>query len=328
VDTHARILIAGHTGLLGSSLLARLESLGYDRLLTPGHDELDLTDSAAVDAFFAAERPEFVFLAAGMTGGIVANMTYPADLLHVNIAIQDAVFEAAVRRHVGRVVTYASSCVYPREAAQPIREDSLFSGPIEMTSAAYAAAKTALIIACRAYNAQHGAGRFICLLPNSMFGPNDNFDPRTGHVLSGMLMKFHVAKLARDGGEDVSVTLWGSGEPRREFVFVDDVADASIFALDHAHEMGDRHYNVGSGKDMTIRELAERIAAVVGYDGAVEWDAGKPDGTMRKLLDSADFRALGWAPSTSFDEGLRRTYEWLAAYGPGAKGAWDDVPLR
>ncbi len=302
----SRIYIAGHTGLLGSALLGRLRRDGCCNLVTRTHTELDLTDRRAVFDFFSAETPEYVFLCAGRVGGIMSNKTCPADYLHVNIAIQDSVFEAALHHNAKHVVFYGSSCMYPKHSRQPMKEQYLMAGPVEPTSEAYAAAKTAGVVACKAYNQQYGANRFIALVPNSLYGPNDNFDLEHCHVLSALIRRLHEAKVAGAG----SVTLWGSGTPRREFVFCDDAADASIFAVQHADRLENRHYNVGSGRDYSIRELAGLIAGIVGYEGDIHWDTTRPDGAARKLLDSSNFRRLGWQPATQIEEGLKRTYRW------------------
>jgi len=302
----SRIYVAGHTGLLGSALLRKLRQQGYNTLITRTHAELDLTDKAAVFRFFSVEKPDYVFLCAGKVGGIVSNKTYPADYLHINISIQDNVFEAASRFGVKHLVFYGSSCTYPKLAAQPIKEEYLLTGPLEQTSEAYAAAKIAGLIACRAYNQQYRTNRFIALIPNSMYGPNDNFDLEHCHVLSALVRRFHEAKTT--GAP--SVTLWGSGRPRREFVYCDDVAEASIFAVKHADRLENRHYNVGSGVDYSIRELALLVARIVGYEGKIEWDTTRPDGAARKLLDSSRFMSLGWKPAVDIEQGLRRTYQW------------------
>lgn len=303
----ARIYLAGHAGLLGSAISTELRSHGYSNVVTMSKGDLDLTDQRAVFSFFASCRPEYVYLAAGLTGGIHANKTFGADFMHTNISMQDNCFEAAQRYGVKHLVFYGSSCMYPKEAAQPIREDSLLTGPIEATSDAYATAKIAGAVACRRYNEQYRTSRFIALVPNSLYGPNDDFDPESSHVFSALIQKIHRAKI--EGRE--SITLWGSGAPRREFLFSADAARASVFAVENAHKLENRHYNVGSGVDFSIKELAGKIARVVGYKGKVEWDTTKPDGSMKKLLDSSDFRELGWAPAIGIDEGIEMTYEWF-----------------
>lgn len=300
----SRIYIAGHTGLLGSALIKKLK--GYNNIITRTHSELDLTNQEAVDNFFKEEQPEYVFLAAGLTGGIIANNTYPATFLHTNIAIQDSIFQAAMKYEVKHLIFYGSSCVYPKNCPRPIKEDYLLTGEIEETSEAYAIAKTAGIIACKAYNNQFKTNCFIALIPNSMYGPNDNFDLESSHVLSALIRKFHEAKIE----EKEKITLWGSGNPRREFIFSEDAAGASIFAMKNAEKMQNMHYNVGTGIDYSIKELAAIISKIVGYKGEIEWDITRPDGAPRKLLDSSRFLNLGWKPLTDIEDGLKRTYEW------------------
>ncbi|MBT6231628.1 MAG: NAD-dependent epimerase/dehydratase family protein, partial [Candidatus Scalindua sp.] len=243
MDKDSRIYVAGHTGLLGSALIKKLESNGFRNVITRTHKELDLTRYDDVKVFFEKNRPEYVFLAAGITGGIIANRTYPYHFLHVNIAIQDNVFEAANEYNVKYLVFYGSSCIYPKESQQPIKEEYLFSGKIEETSEAYAVAKIAGVIACKAYNVQFNTNKFIALVPNSMYGSNDNFDPDTSHVLSALISKIHNAKEKREN----IIQLWGSGKPRREFIYVEDVADASVFTMENADSLVNRHYNIGTG---------------------------------------------------------------------------------
>lgn len=300
----SKIYIAGQTGLLGSALLRRLRDDGYGNIITAAHGELDLTAQRETDEFFRRRRPEYVFLCAALTGGIVANKTYPADFLHINLAIQDNVFQSALKYGVRNLVFYGSSCAYPKLSPQPIKEEYLFTGPLEETSIAYATAKIAGMVACRSYNAQYKSNRFICLVPATMYGPNDNFDPESSHVLAALIRKFHEAKKNKD-----KVVLWGSGAPRREFIYSDDVAEASLFAMKNADRLENTHYNVGTGSDYSIRELAELIAREVGFKGGIEWDGSKPDGTPRKLLDGTRFMALGWRPSVTFCEGVKLTYE-------------------
>jgi len=303
---NSKIYIAGHTGLLGSSLLKQLQQKGYENLLTLSRDKLDLTDQRAVENFFIDEQPEYVFLAAGMTGGIMANMKYPASFLSVNLAIQNNVFGAAQKYNVNNLVFYGSSCIYPKDSLQPIKEDYLFCGPIETTSQAYATAKLAGVVACKSYNSQYQTNRFIALVPNSIFGPFDNFDPENSHVLASLLRKLHEAK--RDG--KATISLWGSGKPQREFIFVDDVADASIFAVQNSNKLKNHHYNLGSGQEVSIKGLAEMIKIIVCYQGEIVWDETKPDGTPRKLLDSSQFRQLGWKPTVKLEAGLQQTSAW------------------
>lgn len=302
-----KIYVAGHTGLLGSALLKKLKSEGYRNIITKTRSELDLTNQGAVNEFFERERPEYVFLCAGLTGGIIANKTYPATFLHTNIAIQDNVFEAAQEYSVKHLIFYGSSCIYPKCSPQPIKEDYLFDGKIEETSDAYAVAKIAGIIACKSYNIQFNTRKFIALIPNTMFGPHDNFDSNTSHVIPSLIRKFHEAK----EGKKEKVALWGSGNPRREFIFSRDVADASLFAVKNAEKLQNMPYNVGTGADYSIKELAHIVSQIVGYEGGIEWDTTKPDGTSRKLLDSSNFQKFGWKSKTSLEEGLMDTYDWF-----------------
>lgn len=306
MEKDSRIYVAGHSGLLGSSILKRLKLEGYREIVTRTHHELDLTDQKAVHDFFQTEKPEYVFLTAGLTGGIIANRTYPATFLHTNISIQDNVFEAAQKNGVENLVFYGSSCIYPKHSPQPIREEYLMTGEIEETSEGYAIAKTAGILACRTYNNQFRTNRFIALIPNSMYGPGDHFDLENSHVLSALIRKFHEGKV--NGLR--SVTLWGTGSPRREFIFHEDVADASLFAMNHPDRFKNMHYNIGSGVDISIKELAILISDIVGFTGNIEWDTSKPDGTPRKLLDSSRILELGWNPATDITAGIRTTYEW------------------
>lgn len=303
----SKIYVAGHSGLLGSAVLKRLKSEGYCNILTRTHEELDLTEQKSVDDFFKKEQPEHVFLCAGLTGGIIANKTYPATFIHTNIAIQDNVFQASHTYNVKHLIFYGSSCVYPKSCPQPIKEEYLLTGEIEETSNAYATAKIAGIIACKSYNNQFKTNRFITLIPNSMYGPKDNFDLQNSHVLSALIRRFHEAK---SDGKD-KVILWGSGKPRREFIFSEDVADASIFTMKNAEKIQNTHYNLGTGIDHSIRELAEIVARIVGFKGEIGWDKTKPDGVPRKLLDNSRFFNFGWKFSTVFEEGLKRTYEWF-----------------
>jgi GDP-L-fucose synthase len=308
----SRIYVAGHTGLLGSALIKRLvKEQGFSHVITKTHAEFDLTDSTAVDKFFKAEQPEYVFLAAGMTGGIVANKTYPANFLHTNIAMQDNIFEAVNKYNVKHLIFYGSSCIYPKNAPQPMKEEYLMTGEIEETSEAYAIAKIAGIIACRSYNKQYQTNRFIALVPNSMYGPNDNFDLENSHVLSSLIRRLHEAK---DDKKD-KIILWGSGNPKREFIFSEDVADASIFAMLNVDRLENRYYNIGTGIDHSIRGIAELIADVVGFRGEILWDTSKPDGAARKLLDSSRFMSLGWKPSVLLEDGLNLTYRWYLENG-------------
>lgn len=300
----SKIYVAGHAGLLGSALLRRLASEGCANVVTRARSVLDLTDWAQVDAFFLEERPEYVFMAAGLTGGIMANKTRPAEFLHANISIQDNLFEACRRYGVKRAVFYGSSCVYPIGCPQPMKEEYLLAGPLEVTSEAYAIAKIAGLTACKAYNRQDGVDRFVALIPNSIYGPDDDFSLDGSHVLSALIRKITDAK-EKDSGQ---VVLWGSGSPLREFIFSADAADASVFAILNARGRG--HYNVGSGMELSIRDLAKSIAGAVGFKGEIAWDRSRPDGAKRKLLDGSRFAALGWRPKVTLEEGIAATCEW------------------
>jgi GDP-L-fucose synthase len=302
----SKIYVAGHTGLLGAALMKKLAGDGYDNIITRSHSELDLTDKSGVSDFFLNEKPEYVFLAAGKVGGIVSNNREPAEYLHTNLAIQDNVFEAAQECEVKHLIFYGSSCCYPKVCRQPMKEEYLLTGLPEETSEGYAAAKTAGIIGCRAYNNQYNTNRFIALVPCSMYGPNDNFDVENSHVLSALLRRFHEAKINNARG----VTLWGSGKPRREFIFCEDAAAASVFAMENADRLENRHYNMGTGIDYSIKELAAITAEAVGFGGKILWDRSRPDGSPAKLLDSSKFSSFGWRPAISIEEGLRRTYQW------------------
>lgn len=300
----SKIYIAGHTGLLGAALLSKLK--GYKNVITKPHNKLDLTKKKCVDEFFNKERPEYVFLSAGLTGGIAANKNFPAAFFHTNIAIQDNVFEAALKYNVKHLIFYGSSCVYPKYCQQPIKEEYLMTGELESTSEAYSAAKIAGIFACRAYNRQFNTKRFIALIPNSIYGPHDTFDKENSHVAAALIKKLHEAK---SKGEK-NLLLWGSGIPKREFIFSSDAAEASIFAMNNADRLENSHYNVGTGIEYSIREIAEIIANIVKFKGKIEWDITKPDGTPRKVLDSNKFFSLGWQPVTTLENGLRLTYKW------------------
>ena len=301
MDTNARIYIAGHRGMVGSALMRALQAHGYWNLVTRTHAELDLTDQAAVDAFFASEHIDAVLLAAARVGGILVNATQPAQFAYENLAIETNVIGAAYRAGVERLVFFGSSCIYPRECPQPISESYLLTSPLETTNEAYAIAKIAGLKLCEAYNRQYGT-HFVSLMPTNLYGPNDNYDLASSHVLPALIRKAHEA---RANGER-TLTVWGSGSPRREFLHVDDLAEATMFVLEQ--EISDGVYNVGVGEDLTIRELAERVCNVVGFDGELVFDATKPDGTPRKLLDVSRLGSLGWRAHIGLDEGLARTY--------------------
>lgn len=307
MNQNSKIYVAGHKGLIGSAMCVRLQKAGYQNILTKTHAELELEDASAVEAFFDAEKPDYVVLAAGKVGGIVENKTYPADFITRNLAIQLNVLRAVHKTNVQKLILFASSCMYPRTCPQPMAEEALFSAPPEPTSMAYAVSKMAGMQLCLAYNQQYGHKRFIPVIPNSVFGPHDNFDPNMGHVLSVLIGRFHEAKATNAP----NITLWGSGMPRREFIFSSDVADACLMLLEKESREVTYPLNLGTGQDLSIKDLAEKIAAVVGYKGEILWDTSKPDGAPRKLLDSTRIRECGWQPETNFEEGLRVTYEWF-----------------
>lgn len=308
----AKIFVAGHRGLAGSALLRALQAKGCRNLLTRTHAELDLTDAAATARFLQQERPDVVFLAAAKVGGIVANSTCPAEFVRENLAIQTNVIHESWRAGVGRLLFLGSSCIYPRDCPQPIREDYLLTGPLEPTNRPYAIAKIAGIEMCWSYNRQYGT-RYLCAMPTNLYGTGDNYDLRTSHVLPAMIRKFHEAKVRGDA----EVPLWGTGAPRREFLCSDDMAEACVHLMALPAEtiapMLDASapplVNVGCGSDLSIRELSEVVRSVVGGDAKVRWDTSKPDGTPQKLLDTTKLARLGWRPRIELREGIRRAYD-------------------
>lgn len=300
----AKIYIAGHRGLVGGALARTLESRGYQNLLTRTHRELDLIDRDAVAAFFDAERPEYVFNAAAKVGGIKANDEFPADFIRDNILIQMNVIESAFRTGVKKLLFLGSSCIYPKLAPQPLREEYLLTGPLEPTNEWYAIAKISGIKVCQAYRKQHGFNA-ISAMPTNLYGPGDNFNLETSHVLPALIRKFHEAKVA---GRN-HVEIWGTGTPRREFLFVEDLAEACLFLM-NSYDDGEI-INVGTGEDVSIAELAEIVKEVVGFDGDLTFDTSKPDGTPRKLLDVSRINALGWHQRTPLSDGIERTYRWF-----------------
>jgi GDP-L-fucose synthase len=356
---NSRIYVAGHTGLAASAICRRLQTEGYTGVVTRPHAELDLTQEGAVDAFFNKEQPEYVFMAAAKVGGIWANNNYPVDFLLTNLKIQNNVIESAWKHGVKGLIFLGSSCIYPKLAPQPIKEEHLLSGPLEPTNEPYAIAKIAGIELCEAYNRQYGT-RFLSVMPNNLYGPNDNYDLESSHVLAALVRKFHLAKLASQGDWDgierdetfygpipadiraglisiskhngfdpprhevnsplpePAVALWGSGSPRREFLYSDDLADACLFLMNRIEDFFTRKttsfgayhlVNIGCGQDQTIRELAELISREVGFEGQVAWDASKPDGTPQKLLDVSQLADLDWRPKFSLEQGLRLAYQ-------------------
>jgi GDP-L-fucose synthase len=299
---NARIYVAGHRGLVGSAIARELQRQGFERVLCQTRRELDLTDALATAAFFERELPEYVVLAAARVGGIAANDSQPADFLYENLQIQNNVIHSARQTGVRKLLFLGSSCIYPKMAPQPIQEESLLTGPLEPTNQWYAIAKIAGIKLCQAYRRQYRCD-FICAMPSNLYGPNDNYHLEGSHVLPALIRKFHEGKVA--GASTIPV--WGSGTPRREFLYVDDLARACVFLLQHYSE--EQFINVGSGSDVTIRELAETIRRIVGFQGEIVWDPSRPDGTPRKLMDSSRMFALGWKPQVDLETGIRLAYE-------------------
>ena len=304
---NAKIYIAGHRGLVGSAIWRNLLAKGYSNLIGRTRGELDLLNQSAVRAFFAEERPEYVVLAAAKVGGIHANDTCPADFIYQNLEIQNNVIRAAHDHQVKKLLFLGSTCIYPRMAPQPIPESALLTGALEPTNEAYATAKIAGLMMCRFFMRQYGDA-FISCMPTNLYGPNDNFDLRGSHVLPALMRKFHEAKAK---GEK-QVECWGSGTPLREFLHVDDMADACVFLLERYE--GESHVNIGTGEEISIRNLAELIARVVGYEGEIVWNAAMPDGTPRKLTDVTLLHSLGWQHSISLEDGIRSTYDWYIAH--------------
>ena len=303
MDKGAKIYVAGHRGLVGSAIVRALQARGYGNLLLRTSQAVDLRNQAGVNDLFAQEKPDYVFLAAAKVGGILANDRYPAEFIYENLMIEANVIHAAWQSGVSKLLFLGSTCIYPKMAPQPIREEYLLTGPLEPTNEWYAIAKIAGIKLCQAYQRQYGA-RFISAMPTNLYGPGDNFDLEKSHVMPALLRKFHEAKA---GGAD-QVTVWGTGTPRREFLHVDDLADASLFLM--AEYDGEETTNVGTGSDVAIAELAGLVREVVGFEGDIVYDTSKPDGTPRKLIDCSKIRGLGWAPRTSLADGVRSTYAW------------------
>lgn len=317
MSVHPKIYVAGHRGMVGSAILRQLLAQGHpaDRIVTRTHAELDLTNQAAVRAFFAAEKPDQVYLAAAKVGGIHANNTYPAEFIYQNLMIQANVIDAAFHNGVQKLLFLGSSCIYPKLAPQPMREDALLTGTLESTNEPYAIAKIAGIKLCESYNRQYGESHGVdyrSVMPTNLYGPGDNYHPENSHVIPALIRRFHEAKLSQAS----SITIWGTGTPRREFLYVDDMAAASVHVMNlskatyaqHTQPMLS-HINVGCGNDITIRELAETIARVIGYAGDIAFDPSKPDGTPRKLMDSTRINALSWQAQVGLEAGLERAYE-------------------
>ncbi|MHB1348532.1 MAG: GDP-L-fucose synthase family protein [Desulfobulbaceae bacterium] len=311
MESQSRIFVAGHLGLVGSAIMRCLQQRGYGRILTRSRSELDLTDQKAVHDFFQKERPEYVILAAAKVGGIHANNTYPAEFIHQNLIIQDNVIHQAWLANVKRLLFLGSSCIYPRDCPQPMKEEYLLTGPLESTNRPYAVAKIAGIETCWAYNRQYGT-RFLAVMPTNLYGPNDNYDLANSHVLPALIRKMHEAKV----GNCRAMTAWGTGSPRREFLYSEDMADACLFLM----LLPEKELlclfssekpplvNIGCGHDLTIRELVSMVKEVVGFQGEVEWDDRKPDGTPRKLLDVSRLFSLGWTPRIELKEGIKMAY--------------------
>jgi len=313
IEKSAPVYVAGHAGLVGSAIVRRLESEGFENLLIASRSKLDLRDQAAVDRWFEAKRPEYVFLVAGTVGGILANSTRPAEFIYDNLMIHATVVHAAHRTGTRRLLYLGSSCIYPRQASQPIREEELLTGLLEPTNEPYAIAKIAGIKLCQAYRRQYGCD-FISAMPTNLYGPNDNFDLASSHVLPAMIRKFHDAKVEGKA----AVTIWGTGAPRREFLHVDDLADACLYLMRHYDDDG--HVNVGTGEDLSIRELAELVRDVVAPGLAIELDPSKPDGMPRKLLDVSRLHALGWRHRVELRAGIESTYAWYLEHEATLRG--------
>jgi GDP-L-fucose synthase len=355
MNKNSRIYVAGHKGLVGSAITRKLQSEGYPNLVLRSHRELDLMRQAEVEVFFKKEKPEFVFLAAAKVGGILANNTYPAEFIYENLLVESNVIHSSYEAGVKKLLFLGSSCIYPRDCPQPMKEEYLLSGKLEPTNEPYAIAKIAGIKMCQSYNRQYGT-RFISVMPTNLYGPGDNFDLETSHVLPALIRKFHEARAGDQRSEiggrtqdsastlkrsapptsrerserssGSSVTLWGTGTPMREFLHVDDLADACVFLMNHYEES--EIVNIGVGKDISISELADLIKDIVGFKGTVRYDRTKPDGTPRKLLDVSRLQALGWQPKISLRQGIERTYRWYVEEGTRCtvQGAREEVSLR
>ena len=312
MNKESKIYVAGHRGLVGSAIMRQLDAMGYSNVLTRTHSELDLVNQAQVQAFFEKEKPEYVFLAAARVGGIHANNTYPAEFIYQNMMIEANIVDAAYRNGVEKLLFLGSSCIYPRAVAQPMREDALLTDILEPTNEPYALAKIAGIKLCESYNRQYGTD-YRSVMPTNLYGEGDNFHPENSHVIPAVMRRFHEAK---ERG-DTEVVVWGSGKPMREFLHVDDMASACLYVMNldkETYEVNTQpmlsHINVGTGVDCTIREMAEIIKKVVGFEGELVFDSSKPDGSMRKLMDVSRLGAMGWKASIAFEEGLAATYEW------------------
>ncbi|MEZ6255244.1 MAG: GDP-L-fucose synthase [Patescibacteria group bacterium] len=303
MNLDSKIYVAGHTGLVGSAIYRKLQEAGYTNIVVRSKKELDLMDSLAVANFFKEESPEYVFVAAAKVGGIMANKTYPADFIYQNLQIQNNIIHNAYLNNVTKLLFLGSTCIYPKLAPQPLKEEYLLTGPLEPTNDAYAIAKIAGIIMCQSYNRQHNTN-YICAMPTNLYGPNDNFDLETSHVLPALIRRFSEA--AESG--DSSITIWGSGKPKREFLHVDDLADALLFLMQNYND--NEIINVGCGEDVSIMDLAKTVATAVGFKGEILTDTSKPDGTPRKLVDVTKLFGLGWQPKIGLEDGIKSTYDW------------------
>ena len=303
MDKNAKIYIAGHRGLVGSAIVRELQKNGYTNIITKSHSELDLKSQIETEKFFSIEKPEYVFLAAAKVGGILANNIYPADFIRDNLMIETNVIDSAYKNKVKKLLFLGSSCVYPKSAPQPIKEEYLLTGELEPTNKAYALAKIAGIVMCQSYNKQYGVN-FISVMPTNLYGEGDNFDLENSHVLPAMIRKFDDAK--KNNAKEI--VLWGTGKPKREFLYVDDLASACIFLMNNYDNS--EIINIGTGEDLSILELAGVVKEIIGYEGNIIWDSSKPDGTPRKLLDVSKIKSLGWKHSINLKEGIKRTYEW------------------
>ena len=301
MEAAGKIYVAGHRGMVGSALLRRLEQAGYGNILVRTHAELDLLNQAATEAFLKQERPDFIFMAAAMVGGIQANNSFRADFIYRNLMVEANMIHGAWLAGVPRLCFLGSSCIYPRDCPQPIKEDYLLTGPLEQTNEPYAVAKIAGIKLCESYNRQYGT-HYFSVMPTNLYGPNDHYDLANSHVLPALIRKAHEAKQRGDG----ELVVWGSGTPRREFLYVDDLADACVFLMEQG--VSDGIFNIGAGEDVTIRELAETVMSVIGFSGSIVFDTAKPDGTPRKLLDVSRLRDIGWQARTSLREGIALAY--------------------
>jgi GDP-L-fucose synthase len=302
----SKIYVAGHKGLIGSAFMRFFNANGYSNIITQSKEELDLSSAESTDNFFKKNQPEVVILAAGKVGGIIQNRDFPADFIFENLSIQLNTFNAAQKYHTKKLIFFGSSCMYPRDTKQPMKENQLWTGHLEETSIAYASAKYAGLQMCQAINVQTNSSSFISLIPNSVYGPNDNFDLNSSHVLSALIRRIHEAKINNSS----SVLLWGTGSPRREFIYSDDLVSACVVLLNSSLNYDNFPININEGIDFSIKELSYKITKIIGFKGKIEWDSSKPDGAMKKLLDNSKMKSLGWSPSISLDDGIDRVYKW------------------